>query len=65
MEMFLDRSQVSLEELFAHAWNTGCLTDIEQQQLREKLLEQSVTRDEQSTIERLLHATRRGWLKVI
>ncbi|MDY6939117.1 MAG: hypothetical protein SWY16_15790 [Cyanobacteriota bacterium] len=63
--MFLDRSQISLEELFSRAWKTGCLTDTEQQKLREKLLEKSVTQDEQSTIERLLHATRRGWLKVI
>jgi hypothetical protein len=54
----------SVDELFAHIWQSGYVNQHARHVLRSLLLEQTYTQDEQATIDRLLYAVRRGWLKV-
>lgn len=66
MQIPLDRFQVSLEDLYAQIWKTGYLTQTQQQQLKSmRSLDKRMTSGERETIDRLMHAIRRGWLKVI
>jgi hypothetical protein len=66
MQIPLDRFQVSLEDLYAQIWKTGYLTQSQQQQLKSmRYLDDCMTSGERETIDRLMHAIRRGWLKVI
>jgi hypothetical protein len=66
MQIPLDRFQVSLEDLYAQVWKTGYLTQTQQQQLKSmKYLGDRMTSGERETIDRLMHAIRRGWLKVV
>ncbi|PPT05286.1 hypothetical protein CKA32_000617 [Geitlerinema sp. FC II] len=54
----------SIDELFAQIWQSGYVNSHAKRVLKTLLLEQSYTQDEQATIDRLLYAVRRGWLKV-
>lgn len=54
----------SIDELFAQIWQSGYVNSHAKRVLQTMLLEQSYTQDEQATIDRLLYAVRRGWLKV-
>ncbi|HIK31050.1 MAG TPA: hypothetical protein IGS17_08795 [Oscillatoriales cyanobacterium M59_W2019_021] len=66
MQIPLDRFQVSLEDLYAQIWKTGYLTQTQQQQLKSmRSLDKRMTSGERETIDRLMHAIRRGWLKVV
>ena len=66
MQIPLDRFQVSLEDLYAQTWKMGYLTQTQQQQLKSmRSLDKSMTSGERETIDRLMHAVRRGWLKVV
>ncbi|MBP0001344.1 MAG: hypothetical protein J7641_20530 [Cyanobacteria bacterium SID2] len=54
----------SIDDLFSQIWQSGCVNVQAQHVLKTMLLEQSYTQDEQATIDRLLYAVRRGWIKV-
>ncbi len=57
-------SQNSVDDLFAQIWQSGYVSLHARHVLRTLLLEEDYTQDEQATIDRLLYAVRRGWLKV-
>ncbi|WP_309236430.1 hypothetical protein [Microcoleus sp. FACHB-672] len=57
--------QPTIADLFGQAWNSGWLTLTARQALRAALLDCSLTEDDQAAIDRLLHAVRRGWLKIL
>ncbi|MGB3240510.1 MAG: hypothetical protein WBB29_19620 [Geitlerinemataceae cyanobacterium] len=66
MQIPLGRFQVSLEDLYAQVWKAGYLTQTQQQQLKSmRYLDSYITSGERETIDRLMHAIRRGWLKVV
>ncbi len=54
----------SVDDLFAQIWQSGYVSLQARHVLRTLLLEEAYTQDEQATIDRLLYAVRRGWLKV-
>lgn len=54
----------SVDDLFAQIWQSGYVSLHARHVLRTLLLEEAYTQDEQATIDRLLYAVRRGWLKV-
>lgn len=54
-----------VEDLLARIWNAGYITDCQRQTLVSVLVDRVLCDDERETIERLFHAIRRGWLKVI
>ncbi len=56
--------QHSVDDLFAQIWQSGYVSLHARHVLRSLLLEEAYTQDEQATIDRLLYAVRRGWLKV-
>lgn len=56
---------MSIAELFTKVWQSGRLTRTDRQELKAVLLEPSVPEEDQVTIDRLLHAVRRGWLVVV
>lgn len=56
-------SQVS--KLFGKIWIQGGLTASDRQRLMFALLKTSLCEEELSTIDRILHAVRRGWLYII
>lgn len=57
--------KTSIADLFGQAWNSGQLTLTVRQGLKNALLDCSLTEDDQAAIDRLLHAVRRGWLKIL
>jgi hypothetical protein len=54
-----------IAEVFGQAWNAGSLTVNEREGLMAALLENSLNSDDCAAINRLLHAVRRGWIKVL
>ncbi len=58
-------SSLPVAELFGEAWNYGYLTLNQRLTLQNLLLNLSLSEEERDAIDRLLHAVRRGWLKVI
>lgn len=54
----------SVDELFAHIWQSGYVNLQARRVLQTMLLEQNYSPDEQATLDRLLYAVRRGWLKI-
>ncbi|HIK27030.1 MAG: hypothetical protein N3E45_07505 [Oscillatoriaceae bacterium SKW80] len=65
METQTCTSSISITELFSKVWQSGCLTRTDRQQLKTILLKPFIPEEEQVTIDRLLHAVRRGWLVVL
>ena len=57
--------KANIADLFGQAWNSGWLTLTARHALRAALLDCSLTEDDQAAIDRLLHAVRRGWLKIL
>ncbi|MDF0556338.1 hypothetical protein [Kamptonema sp. UHCC 0994] len=57
--------QFTIAELVFQVYHSGLLTLTHRQQLRNAILEQALTEEDQTAINRLLHAVRRGWLKVV
>jgi len=53
----------TLAEVFFQIYQQGRLALDHRQYLRETLLKESVSEEEQTAINRLLYAVRRGWLK--
>lgn len=56
--------QFTIAELVFQAYHSGLLTRTHRQQLRCAILEETLTEEDQTAINRLLHAVRRGWLKI-
>ncbi|MCT7974632.1 hypothetical protein [Laspinema olomoucense] len=54
----------NLSELFFQIYWSGRLTQEHRQSLRATLLKDSLSEEEQSSINRLIYAVRRGWLKL-
>ncbi|MBE9039926.1 hypothetical protein IQ235_03855 [Oscillatoriales cyanobacterium LEGE 11467] len=54
-----------VEDLFARIWNAGCITDSQKQRLVLMSIERVLSDNEREALDRLFHAIRRGWLKVI
>ena len=52
-------------KLFSKIWTQGGLTSSDRQKLMFTLLSNSLSEEELSTIDRILHAVRRGWLQMI
>lgn len=57
-------SQLTMAELFFQVYRYGSLNSNHRQQLRSILLKESISEEEQTAIDRLLYAVRRGWLKI-
>ncbi|MFM9268444.1 hypothetical protein [Tychonema sp. BBK16] len=57
--------QFTIAELVFQVYHSGLLTQTHRKQLREVLLNDCLTEEDQTAINRLLHAVRRGWLKVV
>lgn len=55
----------AIAELFAYSSNSGVITVADRYGLLAALLEEGISEEERSSIDRLLHAVRRGHLKVI
>jgi hypothetical protein len=54
----------NFSELFFQIYWSGRLTPEHRQYLRAILLQESLSEEEQSSINRLIYAVRRGWLKL-
>ncbi|UNU21248.1 hypothetical protein D0A34_22530 [Microcoleus vaginatus PCC 9802] len=57
--------QFTIAELVFQVYHSGLLTPTHRQQLQTALLNDCLTEEDQIAINRLLHAVRRGWLKVV
>ncbi len=57
--------QFTIAELVFQVYHSGLLTRTHRQQIRSAILEEILTEEDQTAINRLLHAVRRGWLKVV
>lgn len=58
--------QSELAEMFGKVWKNGGLSSGDRRRLMLAILqEDSLSSEEQATIDRLLHAVRRGWLQVL
>jgi hypothetical protein len=55
----------NIADLFGHAWNSGRLTLTERQYIKAAILANALTEEDQAAIDRLVHAVRRGWLKLL
>lgn len=55
----------TIAELVFQVYHSGLLTQTHRQQLMTVLLNDCLTEEDQTAINRLLHAVRRGWLKVV
>lgn len=54
-----------LSKLFSKVWRQGGLTTGDRQGIMFTLLKNSLSQEELYTIDRILHAVRRGWLQII
>ncbi len=57
--------QFTIAELVFQVYHSGLLTQTHRQQLMTVLLNDCLTEEDQTAINRLLHAVRCGWLKVV
>lgn len=56
---------VTVAEITSHTWCSRCITRSDRHRLMLALLEGWLSQEELCAIDRLLHAVRRGWLKVV
>ncbi len=57
-------SELTLAEVFFQVYQQGRIDRNHRQHLRATLLKEQVSEEEQTAINRLLYAVRRGWLQV-
>jgi protein-arginine kinase len=57
-------SELTLAEVFFQVYQQGRIDRNHRQHLRATLLKEQVSQEEQTAINRLLYAVRRGWLQV-
>ncbi|WP_199249466.1 hypothetical protein [[Phormidium] sp. ETS-05] len=55
---------ISITELFSQVYAVGRITKTDRQHLQYALLEQCLSEEEISLIDRLVYAVRRGWLQM-
>lgn len=56
---------ILISEIISNIWYSGCITRNHRYGLMSALLEGWLTPEEYNAIDRLLHAVRRGWLKIV
>jgi hypothetical protein len=57
-------SELTLAEVFFQVYQQGRIDKHHRQHLRATLLNEHISQEEQTAINRLLYAVRRGWLQV-
>ena len=57
-------TESTMAEVYFRVYQQGKIDRYHRQQLRSTLLKESVSEQEQTAINRMLYAVRRGWLKV-
>ncbi len=57
-------SELTLAEVFFQVYQQGKIDRNHRQYLRATLLNEQISQEEQTAINRLLYAVRRGWLQV-
>ncbi len=57
-------TEATMAEVYFRVYQQGKIDRYHRQQLRATLLKESVSEQEQTAINRMLYAVRRGWLKV-
>lgn len=58
-------SATTLSELAAQVWNSGKISSQDRQFLRSLFTENFPSEEEIAAVDRLLHAIRRGWIKML
>ncbi|MBO9999999.1 MAG: hypothetical protein J7641_13560 [Cyanobacteria bacterium SID2] len=58
-------SPPALDEMFAHVWTAGHLTRDERKTLMSVVLSSTLSAEEKEVLDRIFHAVRRGWLKIL
>lgn len=64
MNTKLGKSELTLAEVFFQVYQQGKIEQSHRQHLRAILLNEHISEEEQTAINRLLYAVRRGWLQV-
>lgn len=65
MQAYIMDSHCPIAELFYQVCQAGHLTRSDRQQIMSAFLSDALTDEEKAAINRLVHAVRRGWLKVL
>lgn len=65
MQTYAIDSNYPIAELFYQVCQAGHLTRRDRQQIMSAFLSEALTEEEKAAINRLVHAVRRGWLKVL
>lgn len=55
----------ALSELYAQAFTSGSITQADRWGLMAAVLDESLTEEERSSVDRILHAVRRGRLQIV
>ncbi len=58
-------SKSTVADIFGQAWSSGRITYSARQQLQAAFLNEVLSDDEYAAVDRLFHAVRRGWLKML
>ncbi len=64
MNTKLGNSELTLAEVFFQVYQQGKIEHSHRQHLRATLLKENISEEEQTAINRLLYAVRRGWLQI-
>lgn len=64
MIVYVNFYKQTISEIFYQIWQTGHITPRHRWGLMSALMQDSLTQDERDAIDRLLHAVRRGWLRL-
>ncbi|MDY6805574.1 MAG: hypothetical protein SXA11_17430 [Cyanobacteriota bacterium] len=65
MQAYAIDSNSPIAELFYQVCQAGHLTHYDRQRIMSAFLSDALTDEEKAAINRLVHAVRRGWLKVL
>ena len=57
--------EVIITELVFQVYRSGILTQVQRKQIKNLFLYHNLSEEDTTAINRLLHAIRRGWLKVV
>ncbi|OCR02767.1 hypothetical protein BCD67_18050 [Oscillatoriales cyanobacterium USR001] len=60
-----ENSEFTIADLFFQVYRSGILTLAHRKYLKNAILESNLSQEDQTALNRLLHAVRRGWLKVV
>ncbi|NER37815.1 MAG: hypothetical protein F6J93_28300 [Oscillatoria sp. SIO1A7] len=56
--------QNSVAEVFGQVWKSGGMSAADRECLMSAFLEESLSEEDYATIDRMIHAVRRGWLQI-